>query len=146
MAWGAAMMPLEYIPFARIVRRAKRLTGGAGSEAAEELAKKLETFNERAQQYGKDVAMGGLEEGVTEFIQGVGQNVVAKDLMSYDEAREYLGEDLDEQTYAGMTVGAFLSAVLGLPGLARGSRAGTPAEADADVPTMDEQMGALYDT
>lgn len=135
---GGALGSIEFLPVARILGRAKRL---AGSGATKKLEDALQTFTGRAKQYGKDVAVSGLEEGAQEFIQGVGQNVIAKDLMSYDEAREYLGPDINEQTYAGMGAGALLSAVLGLPGLRRGRGEADPGSTSP----MSEQVDSIND-
>lgn len=68
-----------------------------------------------------NVAKGAGEEGLQEFLAELGQNVIAKDLVGYDEERGYF-VNTKEAAGVGATLGGALNAILGAFGLRRASK------------------------
>lgn len=136
---GAALAPTEFIPISRALARASKLS---------------KTLSP-GKQYTKDILLNGAEEGITELMQGVGKNLNASEILSYDEARG-LFSNVTEESYAGMGAGALFQAILGLPSyraakqnIAKqqgGAHEDQPAPADSasiGLPDQESQLQAL---
>lgn len=102
--WGAGLGTTEALPIIRALNRIDDYVPD-GVKA----------------KYLSSIAKGAVEEGTQEFLQTLGENVVAKDLVGYDEERGYF-VNTGEATGVGATLGGALNAITGLFGLRRANR------------------------